>query len=199
MERRIIRLYLQAHVRLVMLPGRPRRRLIRAVSVASQADLERDDRRADCDTREIHATHVGRHVAGDARGLSPVRIVAIRALDVPVIDDGRFDGIVDEGRILDAVRRELIDARHDVFAGDVAIVANRAVLFLILVSEQPWSPGDRMRRVAAIAGVVGNIEVVTVGPGIRLLSVPGVHGQAVRGLEPAVLPVALGAYLRADI
>ncbi len=117
-----------------MLPWCPRWWLTRTIAVTTQANLKRGDRRVDCDASQVYAAHVCWHVPGDTRGPSRVRIVAVRTFNVPVIDNRRLDRIVDKGSVLNAVCRELIDTRHDIFVGDVSIVAGRAILLLVRMS-----------------------------------------------------------------
>lgn len=132
---RIVWLDLEPHIGLRMLPGCPRRRLVRAVAVAPQADLERRNSRLDLGACQIDASHVRRCIPGDARRLCGMCIVTICAFDMSIIDDGWLDRVVSQRRILYSVRRELIDDRHHVLASHVAIVARGAILLLAIVPQ----------------------------------------------------------------
>ena len=97
--------------------------------MTTQANFESAHRRSNLTTRDIHAAHVGRRIARAPARLCRMRVMAIGTLDVPQIDNSRFDRIMDRRRVPDTMRRWLVHNGHDIIRGHVAVMAAGTIVF----------------------------------------------------------------------
>jgi hypothetical protein len=123
-----------------------------------------------------------------------MRIMAIRAFNVTILDYSSLARIVDLHFVHDWMCGILLEAGHHILFCNIAVVASETIFLFGRMSQQDTSAARLMRLVTISAGVLLNcVFILAVRPGVTALSVPARIRLTVGAIGPTLFLMALEA------